>query len=383
MSFIPYGKQSIGLEEEEAVLNVLRSDFLTQGPKISEFEKALTDYTGAKYCVAVSSGTAALQIAVAALELESGSEFITTPNTFVATANAGLYAGLKPVLADIDAENLNISISKIEETVTDQTRVILPVHFAGVPVDVKLLKEKVKDRNIAIIEDAAHAIGSRYASGEKVGSCAFSDMTTFSFHPVKTITTGEGGAITTNSSELYQKLLLLRTHGITKDEALLRENPGPWFYEMQELSYNYRITDIQAALGIEQLKKLDSFVEKRRQIVEQYNNAFSSIDWLDTVKEPDGVYSAYHLYVVKINFERIGKNRSEAMDYLKDAGVGSQVHYIPVHFQPYYKNNFGFKSGDFPVSEEYYSRALSLPLYPSMNNEDVQTVIQAVFKMTE
>ncbi|MDP3014641.1 MAG: aminotransferase class I/II-fold pyridoxal phosphate-dependent enzyme, partial [Candidatus Subteraquimicrobiales bacterium] len=276
-NFIPYGKQWIDEDDIKAVEEVLKSDFLTQGPKIAEFEKAICRYTGAKYCVAAANGTAALHLAVLALEIKRGSEGITSPITFVASANALIYGGLRPIFADIDEKTYNIDPTEIKKRITLKTKVLIPVHFAGQSADMAEISKIAKSKDLLIIEDAAHAIGSRYADGAKIGSCGYSDMTTFSFHPVKTITTGEGGAITTNSGKLYKRLLLLRTHGITKDEKELSQTPGPWYYEMQALGYNYRLTDIQAALGISQLKKLDKFKFRRREIVEAYNKAFSSL----------------------------------------------------------------------------------------------------------
>lgn len=372
--FIPYGKQWVDEDDINAVVEVLKSDFLTQGPKIEKFEKAICAYTGAEYCVAVANGTAALHIAVAALNIEKGKEGVTSPNSFVASANCLVYNDLKPVFADIDNKTFNIDPVEIKKRITCDTKVIIPVHFAGQPCDMIEISENARGMKIHVIEDAAHAIGSRYADGTKVGNCKYSDMTIFSFHPVKTITTGEGGSITTNSPEIYEKLKLLRTHGITKDSDKLSKNPGPWYYEMQESGFNYRITDIQAALGISQLKKLNKFVERRREIVKKYNEAFKDIEWLRIPYESDGVYSAFHLYVIQIDFEKINKSRTQVMDELRRKNIGTQVHYIPIHTQPYYRKNFRYIHGDYPVVERYYEQTLSLPLYPGMNDEDVEYV---------
>lgn len=379
--FISYGKQWIDQDDIDSVVSVLQSDFLTQGPNVEEFEKAICEYTGAKYCVAVSNGTAALHLAVAALDIEKGSEGITTPMTFVASANCLLYNNLIPVLADIDEKTYNIDPLEIEKKITDKTRVIVPVDFAGQPAEMEKIFEIAKKNNLFVIEDAAHAIGSKYADGSNVGSCKYSDLTTFSFHPVKTITTGEGGAITTNDKKLYNRLILLRSHGITKNPDFLSQNPGPWYYEMQDLGYNYRLTDIQSALGTSQLKKLDRFVSRRREIIEKYDESFKNSPNVVIPYEKEGLYSAFHLYVLQIDFEKIGKTRAEVMTELKAENVGTQVHYIPVHLQPYYKDQFGYKTGDFPIAEGYYSRCLSLPLYPKLNDSDVEEVIQIVSKV--
>jgi UDP-4-amino-4,6-dideoxy-N-acetyl-beta-L-altrosamine transaminase len=379
---IPYGKQWIDDDDINEVIKVLKSDWLTQGPKIDEFEKAICEYTGSKYCVSVSNGTAALHLAVASLGVEHGKEGITSPNTFVASSNCLLYNGLKPIFADIDDKTYNIDVKEIEKKINKHRKVIVSVDFAGQPADMKEIYEIAKSNNIYIIEDASHAIGSRYEDGHFVGSCKYSDMTTFSFHPVKTITTGEGGAITTNNEKLYEKLKLLRSHGITKEDKYLKMNPGPWYYEMQELGFNYRLTDIQAALGISQLKKLDSFVKRRREIVQKYNQAFKDINVLITPLEKEGVHSAFHLYVLQIDFEKIGKSRKEIMEDLKSKNIITQVHYIPVYIQPYYQKNYSYKSGDCPVAENYYQKALSIPLYPEMTDEEVEYVINNIIKLS-
>ena len=375
MKIIPYGRQCVNASDIREVIKVLKSDWLTQGPKIKEFEDALCKYTGAKYAVAVSSGTAALHIACLAVGIKSGDEVITSPITFVASANCILYCGGKPVFADIQKDTVNIDPEEIKKKISPNTKAIIPVHFAGQPCNMSDINKIAKENCLYVIEDAAHAIGSRYADDSTVGNCRYSDMTVFSFHPVKTITTGEGGAITTNDKILYEKLIMLRSHGITKEESLLTKNPGPWYYEMQMLGFNYRITDLQAALGISQLSKLDRFVKRRREIVGEYNKAFSDISWLKTPFEEKNVYSAFHLYAVLIDFEKLGLSRPQVMEKLKNSGIGTQVHYIPVYTQPYYKNNFDYKDGHCPVAEEYYKYTLSLPLYPSMSKNQVKHVI--------
>ena len=383
MNFIPYGKQWIDKSDKKAVSGVLKSNFLTQGPKVEEFEKALCDYTGAKYCVAVSNGTAALHLAVAALSIKKDAEGITSPITFVASANCLIYNGLKPVFADINDKTYNINPEEIKKRISSKTKIIVPVHFAGQPADMKQIETIAKPKNIYVIEDAAHAIGSKYNDGTRVGNCQYSDFTTFSFHPVKTITTGEGGAITTNYKKLYEKLSLLRSHGITKDHSQLSQNPGHWYYEMQELGFNYRMTDIQAALGISQLQKLNQFIKRRREIVNLYNRVFSKSPNVIIPYEKRGLNSAFHLYVLQIDFEKIGKTRTQIMNELKDKKIGTQVHYIPVHTQPYYQKKYGYKWSDFPVAEGYYNHCLSLPLYPKMTDQQVNYVIKKVIEICQ
>lgn len=375
---IGYGHQYIDDSDIEAVVNVLKSDYLTQGPSVTAFEKKICEITGAKYCVVVSNATAGLHIAVAALELGEGSEGITTPNTFLASSNCMVYNNVKPVFADIDSVSYNIDPKEIEKHISAKTKLLIPVHFAGLSCEMKEISAIAKKNNLHVIEDAAHAIGSQYADGSYVGNCKYSDMTVFSFHPVKTITTAEGGAVTTNSDELYQKLLMLRSHGVTKDEAILTKNPGPWYYEMHSLGFNYRMTDMQAALGVTQLQKLDFFKKRRREVIAMYNKAFVDMKYLKTPYEPENVSSCFHLYVTQIDFESLGKSRAQVMQELRDRGIGTQVHYIPVPTQPFYKNTFGYKDGDYPIAEKYYEQELSLPLYPGLSDDDVNTVIKAV-----
>jgi len=373
--FIPYGRQWIDADDERAVLATLRSNFLTQGPATAQFEADLADFVGARFAVAVSSATAGLHLTMAALDLGPG-EGITTPITFVATANAMAYVGLTPVFADIDAETLNLSPAATRAAVTDRTRVITPVHFAGRPADMAAFRELADETGARIVEDAAHAIGSEHGNG-KVGDCRHSDATIFSFHPVKTMTTGEGGAVTTNDPDLYERLVLLRSHGITREPARLSEQPGTWWYEQQLLGFNYRMTEIQAALGSSQLKKLDRFIDRRIAIVDRYQVAFAGLDWLQLPGLRGSDRIGYHLFVVQIDFERIGRSRAEVMAALAALGVGSQVHYIPVPRQPWYRKTYG-EPGPFPATDRYYERALSLPLFPAMTDEEVERVIAAV-----
>jgi len=381
-SFLNYGSQWIDEEDIREVVQVLRSDFITQGPRIEAFEKSLSDYVGSKYAVAVSNGTAALHLAVKALDIAGTKEGLTSPNTFVASSNCFIYNGLEPNFADIDERTYNLSPVEIKKRISAKTRVLVPVHFGGQPAEMDKICEIAARNNIFLIEDASHALGSRYEDGCRVGCCSFSTMTTFSFHPIKTITTGEGGAITTNDKDIYEKLLMLRNHGITKSGSKwMNRNSdllGPWYYEMQELGYNYRMTDIQAGLGSSQLRRCDGFVKRRKEIADRYRQAFNDVEWMTIPSERPGTVSAYHLYVIKIDFEIIRKTREEVISDLKTAGIHAQVHYIPVHLQPYYAKNYGFKPGDFPKAEKYYQQCLSIPLYPKMRDAEVDRVIRSV-----
>ncbi len=386
-TFIGYGKHWIDENDILAVIEVLKGDFLTQGPKTLEFEKEICQYTGAKYCVVVSNGTAALHLAVAALTIPAGKEGITSPNTFLSSSNSLIYNNLIPKFADIDPDTYCICVSEIEKQINKKTAVIIPVHFAGQPCEMKRIKTIADKTGLYVIEDAAHAIGAKYEDGTNVGNCKYSDLTIFSFHPVKTITTGEGGAITTNNKDLYEKLLELRSHGITKSADKLKyynqpKNTGQWYYEMQSLGYNYRLTDLQAALGIIQLKKLDSFVQIRRKIVNQYNKAFKGVEWLTIPYERQEVNSAFHLYVLLIDYVRICKTRQQVIEELRKKNIGTQVHYIPVHTQPYYKDNFGYNCGDYPNAEKYYKKALSIPLFPRMSSEEVDYIVENIIKLS-
>jgi len=381
--FIPYGKQWIDKDDVQAVLKILKSDLITQGPAIAKFEDIIRKRTGAKYCVSVANGTAALHLAVQTLGIPKGKKGLTSPITFTASANCFLYNGLEADFADIDSKTYNIDPSEIQRKIDLSTSLLIPVHFAGQPADMKAISKIARKRDCRVIEDAAHAIGSRYENGHPVGNCEYSDMTIFSFHPVKTITTGEGGAITTNNEKLYRQLIGLRTHGITKDPDVLTQNPGPWYYEMHDLGFNYRLTDIQAALGISQMRKLDKYICRRREIVSRYNEAFKNDVWAIIPYEHPGVLSAFHLYVIQIDFNLIGKTRKEVMEELRKKSIGTQVHYIPVYSQPYYKKHFKFRSGDFPVAEAFYERALSLPLYPRMTDSDVDYVIHTLKRIAK
>ena len=377
MTFIPYGRHHIDADDEAAVVAVLRSAFLTQGPATQAFEADLAAYVGAKYCAVVCNGTAALHICMAAMDMGPG-EGVTTPNTFVATANAMAYVGLTPVFADIDPATLNLSPTATRAALTPQTRLIAPVHFAGLPADMPAFQTMAADRDIRIVEDASHAIGSEYVGGGRVGNCRYSDATIFSFHPVKTITAGEGGAIVTNDEALYQRLQIVRSHGVTREPGLLTDNPGSWWYEQQMLGFNYRMTEMQGALGSSQLRKLERFMARRQAIVARYRQAFAGLNWLVRPPETPGQTVCQHLFVVQIDFDAIGRTRPQVMAALLDQGVGSQVHYIPVHLQPWYRETFGTAAGQQPAAERYYERCLSLPLFPAMTDADVEQVITAV-----
>lgn len=372
--YIPYGRQSIDEKDIEAVVQVLRSDYLTTGPKISEFEKKVADYVGAKYAVAVNSGTAALHIACLAAGIGRGDEVITTPITFAASSNCILYCGGTPVFADIDENTYNLDPQEVEKKITDRTKAIIPVHFTGQPCDMDALAEIADRHNLLIIEDAAHALGASYKN-KRIGS--ISDMTCFSFHPVKPITTGEGGMVTTNNEELYKRLVLFRSHGITRDESLLTANPGGWYYEQLELGYNYRITDISCALGISQMDKLEGFIEKRKVIAKRYNEAFKVKDGIKTPWQLPGSESGWHLYMIQL----MDKDRKEVFDELRSDGIGVNVHYIPVYKHPYYRKN-GYEHICCKNAERFYERAISLPIFPALTGEQQQYVIDKVLRET-
>jgi perosamine synthetase len=372
----PYGKQSISWRDVFEVVKTLRSPFLTQGPTIREFEVALEKYTGAKYCVAFSNGTAALHGAMYALGIKEGDEVITSPITFVASANCVLYQGGSPQFVDIDPATACIDADKIEAAITKKTKALIPVHFAGQSCDMQRIYSIAKKYNLFVIEDAAHAIGSEY-KGHKVGSCTYSDMTMFSFHPVKTIATAEGGVMLTNNEEHYKKLLLFRTHGITRDPALFTKNEGPWYHEMHELGYNYRLSDIHAALGLSQLKRLDLFAKKRRHLVELYKQMLGGDARFSFLEEKDYSKAAWHLCPLLINFSLVKKTKRQIFEDLKKRGLLAQVHYIPVHLQPFYAQR-GFKGGDFPYAEQYYAQTISLPLYYDLNASDIKKIVTLI-----
>jgi len=373
---LPYGHQWIDDEDIVGVVEALKSDLITQGPKVDEFERKVAEYCRAKYAVAVSSGTAALHAACVVAGISKGDEAITTPITFAATANATVHCGAKPVFADIQEDTLNISPEEIIRKLSPRTRVILPVDFAGHPADLHEISAIASKRGLIVIEDAAHALGAEY-KGQKIGS--LSDMTIFSFHPVKHLTIGEGGMILTNNKEFYEKLKVFRHHGIVRNiEKLHRKDEGSWYYEIHNPGHNLRTTDFQCALGISQLRKLDRFIQRRREIAARYNQAFANIDEIITPVEKDNVKAVYHIYVIQLSTNKLKSKRKEIFEALRAENIGVNVHYIPVHLQPYYQKKFGYKKGDYPKAERYYEKALTLPIFPKMSDEDVEDVIEAV-----
>ena len=378
---IYYGRQWIDEDDIRAVELTLRSDFITCGPKVDEMERSLEKYTGAKHAVAVSNGTAALHCACIAAGIGPGDEVITTPLTFAASANSTLYCGGKPVFADIDPETYNISPESIKERITDRTKAVVAVDFTGQAVDNDAIRSICNEHGLIFIEDAAHAIATKY-NGKQVGSLA--DMTCFSFHPVKTITGGEGGAVTTNSDELYEKLVLAHTHGITHDENLMEGAPheGPWYYEQVSLGYNYRITDFQAALITSQMKKLETFASRRKEIVKRYDEAFNNIPEIIVQKEIPQSDTCRHLYIIRLDLDKLNCTRREFFDAMSAENVQCQIHYVPVYWFPYYQH-MGYEKGLCPNAEEVYKGIMSIPLYPKMTDQDVEDVIHAVKKVIE
>lgn len=375
---IPYGRQWVTEDDIAAVAEVLRSDLITQGPVSDGFERVVAEYCGAEYAVAVSNGTAALHLAVIAMGLDSDGLLWTTPNTFVASANCARFVGADVDFVDMDPATFNMSPDALQDKLEAAEKsgrlpdIVVPVHFAGASCDMVRIHELSERYGFQILEDAAHAIGGKY-HGAPVGSCKHSDMTTFSFHPVKIVTTGEGGMVVTNDEGLAHKARLLHVHGITRDESIMRgESDGPWYYQQLALGHNFRITDIQAALGISQMKRIGEFIARRNAIAATYREAFLSLP-VACQAVADDALSAYHLFVVTLDHH----DRCEVYDRLREHGVGSAVHYIPVHLQPYYRD-LGFKAGDFPNAEDYYARAITLPMYPMMSDDDIETVVQAL-----
>jgi len=376
---IYYGRQWIDEDDIKAVAETLRSDFITCGPKVDEMERTLEEYTGAKYAVAVSNGTAALHCACIAAGIGPGDEVITTPITFAASANCALYCGAKPVFADINIETYNIDPQSIREHITEKTKAVVAVDFTGQAVEHDEIRKICDEYNLIFIEDAAHSLATKY-NGRQVGSLA--DMTTFSFHPVKTITGGEGGAVTTNSEEYYKKLVLAHTHGITHDESLMEDTPheGPWYYEQVTLGYNYRITDFQAALIVSQIKKLDKFAARRKAIVKRYDEVFKEIPELFIQREIPQSDTCRHLYIIRLNLDKLNCTRREFFDALAAENVQCQIHYVPVYWFPYYRR-LGYEKGLCPKAEEMYKGIMSIPLYPKMTDQDVDDVIHAIKKL--
>jgi len=384
---IPYGKHSIDESDIAAVTEVLRSGALTQGPAVEAFEAAVAEYTGAKYAVAVSSCTAGLHLAAIAAGVGPGRTLLTSPITFVASANAAIYAGGNVAFADIDPSTVNMSCGSLERALSfhRDVKAVVPVHFAGLPCEMEKIHATARQYGAAVIEDAAHALGARHEDGSPVGSCRFSDMTVFSFHPVKNIAAGEGGMITTNDETLYRRLLRLRSHGINKlddplqvpEQAFEGGSTNPWYYEMQELGFHYRITDIQCALGLSQLKRLDSFIKRRSELVAAYDEAFRGNDLIRPAQTSGRDRSGHHLYVVRINYSKIKKTRGEVMKALRAKGIVSQVHYIPVPAQPFYRLR-GFDPAQYSASWDYYSETLSIPLYFSLSDVEQELVVQSL-----
>ena len=395
--YIPYGRQSIDDADIEAVVKVLKSDYLTTGPAVAAFEKKVADYVGAKYAVAVSNGTAALHVACLAAGIGVGDEVVTTPITFAASANCVLYCGGTPVFADIDPDTYNISPVELERKITSRTKAIIPVHYTGQPCDMDAILEIAHKHDLLVIEDGAHALGASY-KGKRIGSIA--DMTCFSFHPVKPVTTGEGGMIVTDNEELYRKLVLYRSHGITRDNDMMQQyedqlrqstdpalqeaadmlrgdvmDPGGWYYQQLELGYNYRITDIACALGASQMDKLDRFLERRRQIAGKYDEAFADIPQIKTPWQQEGCQSGWHLYMI----QTMERSRREVFDGLRQAGIGVNVHYIPVYRHPYYQRN-GYAGVHCLNAEAFYERAVSLPIFPGLTGSQQDYVIEHVIK---
>jgi UDP-4-amino-4,6-dideoxy-N-acetyl-beta-L-altrosamine transaminase len=381
---IPYGRQDISETDIQTVVDVLRSDFLTQGPTVPLFEKKINTYCNSKYTVATNSATSALHIACLSLGLGLGDRLWTSPNTFVASANCGLYCGAEVDFVDIDSNTYNMSIEALEEKLevaekeNKLPKIIIPVHFAGQSCDMKSVHRLSIKYGFKVIEDASHAIGGRYL-GEMIGGCHYSDITIFSFHPVKIITTGEGGVATTNDPELAEHMRRLRTHGITRDkELMVGEVDGDWSYQQIELGYNYRMTDLQAALGVSQLDRINKFIKRRTEIRNVYDQMLSSLPIIKPWQDSD-TESSFHLYPIQINVENDNLNRKIVFNKLRESGIGVNIHYIPVHTQPFYRK-LGFKKGDFPAAEKYYKNTISLPMYPTLTNIQQGKVVSELSK---
>ena len=384
---ISYGKQDINQDDIDAVVGVLKSDFLTQGPQTPLFEKTLVDYCGANYGVVVNSATSALHLACLAFGLGEGDWLWTSPNSFVASANCGLYCDAKIDFVDIDPKTHNLSVTELERKLIQAKqenklpKVVIPVHFAGQSCNMKKIHFLSQEYGFKIIEDASHAIGGKYLE-KPIGGCQYSDITVFSFHPVKIITTAEGGLATTNSKELAEKMRLFRSHGITRDKSLMTRDPdGDWYYQQVGLGFNYRMTELQAALGISQMQRLDEFVAKRHILQERYDLLLSDLPIIEPYQDKDN-YSALHLYPIQIDLNKVSKNREQIFNVLRENGIGVNVHYIPIHTQPYYLQ-FGFREGDFPNSESYYDRTISIPLFHTMTAEQQDEVLDVLKRVLQ
>lgn len=382
-----YGKQTTNLRDALVVGWQVWKKSLTQGPKVQEFESAVARQVGAKYAVAVSSATAGLHLALLALDLEPKSEVVTSPISFLSSANAALYSGLVPRFIDIDPVSKNLSPELLHQLLSTNSKVsaVIPVHFAGLPCDMKTIHELSARHGIKIVEDAAHALGASYDDGTPVGSCKYSDLTVFSFHPVKSVTTGEGGMITTNSYQLYLTLLQLRSHGIVQNDIDLQDNllgftngvRNPWYHEMQHLGFHYRLTEIQAALGVSQLKRLNKFIDSRRAIAKRYDKMLSTLDIVSPIQGNYRENSSHHIYVVEIDFSKINISRASLMNILKDFGIGTQVHYRPIPSQPFYKR-IGYTTNELPEAMDYYSKCLSIPIYPRLKRWQQRRVVSVL-----
>lgn len=376
---LPYGLQYVNDEDIEAVTKVLRSDWITTGPKVKEFEEATARYVGAKYAVSFSSGTAALHGAAYAAKLGSGDEVITTPLTFCATANSALYVGAKPVFADVSEDTLNIDPKNIHQKITSRTKAIIPIDYAGHPAEIDKIMALAEEFELTVIEDASHAIGSEYKS-KRIGG--LSHMTVFSFHPVKHITTGEGGMVTTDNPEFANRLRKFRNHGINRDfENQPDKAEKQWYYEMDDLGFNYRLSDISCALGLSQLKRLPENISRRRDIVSKYNLEISKITGLTTPTERIDNRSAWHIYPLRFDLSKFKVGRTSIFRALRAENIHVNVHYVPVHLHPYYRTKFGFRGGEYPVAESNYERLITLPLFPAMTDQDVEDVLSAVNKI--
>lgn len=382
---IPYGRQDITQADIDAVMGVLQSDFLTQGPMVPRFEQSVAQHVGAEHALAVNSATSALHIACLALGLGPGDLLWTSPITFVASANCGLYCGAQVDFVDIDPRTYNLCPQALERKLEQAEReghlpkVVVPVHLCGQPCDMQAIHALAQRYGFKVIEDASHAIGGKY-QGEFIGSCRYSDITVFSFHPVKIITTAEGGMALTNKAELANKMALLRSHGITRDPVLMtHESDGPWYYQQVDLGFNYRMTELQAALGVSQMERLDEYVAHRHQLARRYDELLAELPITLPWQHPDS-YSGLHLYVIRLQLSNIQKPHRQVFEMLREQGVGVNLHYIPVHTQPFY-HCMGFKVGDFPCAETYYSEAISLPMFQSMTCEQQDQVVAALYKV--
>ena len=383
---IPYGRQDIDESDVDAVINVLRSDFLTQGPAVPKFEHAVSQHSGARHAVAVNSATSALHIALMALDVTAGDVVWTSPNTFVASSNAALYCGASVDFVDIDPVTYNMSVSALSDKLAQAKKmgqlpkVVIPVHLTGQPCDMAQIHYLAQQYGFKVVEDASHAIGGRYQN-HPIGNCAYSDVTVFSFHPVKIVTTAEGGMALTNDDTLAEKMALYRSHGITRDPALMiHPSDGPWYYQQITLGYNYRMTDLQAALGVSQMKRLDAYITRRHDIAARYNLELSDLP-LTLPKQANYGHSAFHLYVIRLDLSAIAPlTHAQVFQALRDRGIFVNLHYIPVHTQPYYQA-MGFTWGDFPHAEAYYKNAISIPMYPTMTDDAQMQVIQALHEI--